>query len=296
MEIDTITSKINALSLDGSDQSRDCPNQYGNSTGKDGNSTDQYMDCPNQYENSTYQYEDSMDTYMTELEYFYKTVCKKHTTKCHPTTVKGFDGISFKELKALYSIYKNRYVNVTTADFRSRVFFTEGYVWSNGVQQYYWYIHHINMQEIAANIPEEIGDLTRLSTLNYSWNELVEVPSTVWNLSLLQSLDLSHNCLDSIPEAISGLTNLRSLYLNHNSIETVPSSLYELSRVQYVDLSYNPIRSMPPGIEKMKSLTVLRLHHTYMRQYPKGADKIIRLMVEDLHADYNSKCISWRHI
>lgn len=283
MEVDTIVSGISELSLESKGMNGTIESDNG-----EGYECEQSKDDDEGYESS------KDDEYMADLEHFYRTVCKKHTAKCHPTTVKGFDHISFRELEALYSIYKSRYGDMPASVFRSRVMFSEGYVWVNKVQQYYWYIHHINMQEIAANMPEEVGELTHLSSLNYSWNELLTVPDTVWNLSLLQSLDLSHNSLTTVPEAISGLVNLRSLYLNHNNIKTVPSALYTLSLLRYIDLSYNPIRSMPRGIHKMKSLVTIRLHHTYMRQYPEGTDKTMKLSAkETLNGDYDSKCISW---
>lgn len=263
MEVEEIICSINTLSLDSNDTAME-------------------------------EEQDSSDEkYFSELKLFYEQ-CKKHNSKTNPKTVEGMNNIMFSELEALYRVYCSRYIDISIEEFKSRLCFSQGYNWINGKQHYYWYVSMLDMNDIAAQIPDNIGSLSRLSDLIYSWNELTSVPSTVWKLSLLQHLDLSHNELEIIPTAVDGLTNLRSLYLNHNKIKEVPNTLYNLQLLRYVDLSYNPLRNMPPGIEKMKSLTTLRLHHTYMRQYPKGAEQKIGLVMEQLYSDYTTKCISYR--
>ncbi|VVA22054.1 PREDICTED: LRR receptor [Prunus dulcis] len=75
-------------------------------------------------------------------------------------------------------------------------------------------------------IPEQIGSMVELSTLNLSMNQLTgEIPSSIGKLCLLETLDLSHNLLSGhIPQNFSSLTFLSHLNLSYNNlIGKIPS-------------------------------------------------------------------------
>ena len=81
---------------------------------------------------------------------------------------------------------------------------------------------------MSGDIPSELGNLTNLTTLNLSDNELSgEIPSELGNLTNLESLYLDHNALSGeIPSELGDLTNLRRLYLAGNSLTgCIPESL-----------------------------------------------------------------------
>ncbi|XP_020417622.1 receptor-like protein 12 [Prunus persica] len=88
-----------------------------------------------------------------------------------------------------------------------------------------------NMIDLSSNnfegeIPEQVGRLVELSTLNLSMNRLIgEIPSSIGKLRWLETLDLSHNQLSGhIPQNFSSLTSLSHLNLSYNNlIGKIPS-------------------------------------------------------------------------
>ena len=57
------------------------------------------------------------------------------------------------------------------------------------------------------SIPESIGDLTSLYTLNIAGNQVTSIPESIGNLINLVGLHLSNNQLTSLPESICNLHN-----------------------------------------------------------------------------------------
>lgn len=236
------------------------------------------------------------DGYMNELKRFYEDILYNRRHRSKKNIAKpGFESIQFKELEALYAIYKNRYRDITLPQLMNRIsLYRRGYICKEINQwRYYWKMKYVNMKYIAANIPDEIECLTELVDLDYSWNEIANIPICIWNMSTLQYLNLSHNYIDYIPDSISNMTSLKSLSLDHNIITVIPDIIYTLPRLRYVDLSYNPIKSLPPGISKMKSIVTFRIHHTYIKEWPYEATMTSGLATHDLYGDYNEDDVSY---
>ncbi len=53
-----------------------------------------------------------------------------------------------------------------------------------------------------SSIPEQIGDLTALTSLNLACNRLTILPEQIGNLTALTSLDLSDNRLTALPHSL----------------------------------------------------------------------------------------------
>ena len=86
--------------------------------------------------------------------------------------------------------------------------------------------------DLTAEIPSELGNLTNLDSLNLSYNELTgEIPSELGNLTNLTALVLDSNQLTGpIPPELGNLTNLTVLWLPSNPlIGTLPLSLINLA-------------------------------------------------------------------
>ncbi|PQQ18899.1 LRR receptor-like serine/threonine-protein kinase GSO2 [Prunus yedoensis var. nudiflora] len=84
----------------------------------------------------------------------------------------------------------------------------------------------LSSNSFEGEIPEEVGSLHELGTLNLSMNGLTgEIPSSIGNLHWLETLDLSHNRLSGrIPQSFSSLTSLSHLKLSDNNlIGKIPS-------------------------------------------------------------------------
>lgn len=133
---------------------------------------------------------------------------------------------------------------------------------------------------------DTFANLTKLQTLDMSYNNLVVLPSNLFcNLDSLRILnlthselddarsiglgtmensncltelvilDLSYNILKSIPDGIfASLESLKILYLNNNQLsELYPYAFSGLSRLQSLDLSNNRISHLPEQIFQQSS-------------------------------------------
>ena len=79
-----------------------------------------------------------------------------------------------------------------------------------------------------ASVPEWLGNLTALTTLNLNGNQLASVPESLGNLTALTELDLSVNQLASLPGSLGNLTALTSLRLDRNQLTALPALLANL--------------------------------------------------------------------
>lgn len=109
----------------------------------------------------------------------------------------------------------------------------------------------------------ELGDLSSLTSLNLSYNELSgPLPPEIGNLSNLTWLGLSGNELSgTIPPEIGGLPNLRALYLRENDLSgPVPPEVGNLSSLRVLELQDNALSgAVPAKIGNLSSLKRLDL-------------------------------------
>jgi internalin A len=109
-------------------------------------------------------------------------------------------------------------------------------------------------------LPESIGQLTRLQGLYLYKNQLASLPEVIGQLTRLQVLDLNNNQLASLPESIGQLTRLQGLHLNNNQLASLPESIGQLTQLQELDLSGNQLASLPEALRQLESLKELYLH------------------------------------
>ncbi|CAL5334536.1 unnamed protein product [Camellia sinensis] len=141
---------------------------------------------------------------------------------------------------------------------------------------------------LTGSIPEEIGSLSKLTTLYLSANyhlegllpltlgnltQLVQlhisntnisgpIPSCIGQLTNLNNLDLSLNHFNgSIPREIGKLKNLVEMNINGNILSgPIPSSIFQLTNLTTLDLSLNHFNgSIPPEIGKLENLVKMHL-------------------------------------
>ncbi|XP_072079224.1 receptor-like protein 9DC3 isoform X2 [Arachis hypogaea] len=82
-------------------------------------------------------------------------------------------------------------------------------------------IMDLSENKFEGEIPDVIGELHRLKSLNLSYNNLIgPIPPSLGNLTNLESLDLSSNMLDgNIPAELVNLNSLEVLNLSNNHLE-----------------------------------------------------------------------------
>ena len=88
----------------------------------------------------------------------------------------------------------------------------------------------------TVNIPDDVGNLKKLESLQLSKNRLSTIPVTLNKLSALNKVVLSHNLLTKFPIQLCNLKHIDLLDLSHNKITEVPD---EVRSVHAVELNLN---------------------------------------------------------
>jgi C-terminal of Roc, COR, domain/Ras of Complex, Roc, domain of DAPkinase/Leucine rich repeat len=138
-------------------------------------------------------------------------------------------------------------------------------------------------------LPETIGDLTNLMTLdlgcNYEdgfasgGNQLTFLPESLGCLSQLQVLDLTNNNLTELPQSIGNLSRLKELNLQSNGLTDFPESVYKLCNLEELDLQNNNLRRLPRNISKIPNLKSLNLIFNELRTLPGSFKNLHQLQI-----------------
>ena len=108
----------------------------------------------------------------------------------------------------------------------------------------------LSNNQLTGAIPPELGDLSKLTKLNLSNNRLSgAIPSNLGRLNSLKSLSLSQNELSgAIPAELAGLSELQTLRLRENQLtESIPSALGRLAKLSSLVLSNNQLTGTIPS-------------------------------------------------
>ena len=128
-----------------------------------------------------------------------------------------------------------------------------------------------------AAVPESLGNLTALTTLSLSGNQLAAVPESLGNLTALTTLDLSGNQLAAVPESRGNLTALTTLDLSGNQLTAVPDWLANLTALTTLDLSGNQLTAVPDWVANLTALTTLDLHGNQLAAVPDWVGNLTAL-------------------
>jgi Leucine-rich repeat (LRR) protein len=97
--------------------------------------------------------------------------------------------------------------------------------------------------------------------------QLAWVPDWIGRLTRLRTLDLGHNLLSSLPDSMAGLQALEILYIHDNRLSVLPAWIGELRGLTYLNAAENGLRVMPP-LAGLESLIELRLMHNRLTGVP----------------------------
>lgn len=109
-------------------------------------------------------------------------------------------------------------------------------------------------------LPREIQFFSNLHFLSLAGMHLVTLPNELGNLMSLTSLDCLDNDLDSLPPSLVNLTNLMSLKLNNNLFNSVPNEILMMTSLHGFYISENQICTIPDFIGHLTNLEELSLN------------------------------------
>ncbi|XP_052197946.1 plant intracellular Ras-group-related LRR protein 4-like [Diospyros lotus] len=134
-------------------------------------------------------------------------------------------------------------------------------------------------------LPDSIGKLSSLITLDLSDNRIVALPATIGGLSSLTKLDLRSNRITELPDSIGDLLTLVFLDLSGNRITSLPATFARLVRLEELDLSSNNLHALPESIGSLISLKKLNVETNNIEEIPHAIGQCSSL--REIRADYN---------
>lgn len=134
-------------------------------------------------------------------------------------------------------------------------------------------------------LPDSIGKLSSLISLDLSDNRIVAIPTTIGGLSSLTKLDLHSNRISELPDSIGDLLSLIYLDLRANQLSSLPATFGRLVRLQELDLSSNHLSVLPDFIGSLVSLRKLNVETNDIEEIPHSIGRCASL--KELRADYN---------
>lgn len=134
-------------------------------------------------------------------------------------------------------------------------------------------------------LPDSIGKLSTLITLDLSENRIATLPTTIGSLGSLTKLDLHSNRISALPETISNLFSLAILDLRANQLNSLPATIGKLLNLEELDLSSNNLNQLPESIGMLTKLKKLIIETNNLEEVPHTIGQCTSL--KELRADYN---------
>jgi Leucine-rich repeat (LRR) protein len=128
-------------------------------------------------------------------------------------------------------------------------------------------------------VPESIGQLANLQSLDLGQNQLTVVPESIGQLANLLELTVIFNELESLPESIGGSRNLKKLYAHHNQLMILPDSVRELANLNTLMIGDNRIISVPEWIGHLSNLQNLDLDGCRLTKLPEWVRRLNGLTI-----------------
>jgi len=137
-----------------------------------------------------------------------------------------------------------------------------------------WYVKD---EEKLTELPESLGKLTQLQSLDLSRNGLTTLPEWLGQLTQLRSLSLSRTGLITLPEWLRRLAQLQSLDLSFNYLRVLPEWLGQITQLQSLDLSSNQLTELPEWLGQLNQLVSLNLFSNRLSILPSSLGQLRQL-------------------
>ncbi|KAJ9457436.1 Plant intracellular Ras-group-related LRR protein 5 [Diplonema papillatum] len=124
-------------------------------------------------------------------------------------------------------------------------------------------------------LPDEVKILKPNLTVLHIDNcyQLSSLPPSIGNLTSLTWLNLSYNNLEALPSEIGKLRHLERLHVNNNRLSELPHEIWNLKQLQELQADTNHIKALPSGVLEMRSLRTLFVHNNPLLRPDDVADE-----------------------
>ena len=144
----------------------------------------------------------------------------------------------------------------------------------------------LNQNSLSGALPEQIGLLRSITTLNLSRNRISSLPNTIGGMEELVTLKVSHNRLSTVPEALVECSQLRELHLSSNCIKELPMHLGKCTSLCVLDVQSNVIVEIPSNFACLVNLKEVFLGKNLLRALPLDIETLCKT-VNKFHLDRN---------
>lgn len=132
---------------------------------------------------------------------------------------------------------------------------------------------HLRFLCLAGNmiesLPNQIGQLECLETLDLSDNALHRLPHTVGRLRRLTKLVLNGNYIHQLPSEIGHLHRLEELHIRKNRLTNIPVQLSQCTSLEELQMDDNPgLVSIPTRLFNLPALTYVSAERCNLFQLP----------------------------
>lgn len=110
-------------------------------------------------------------------------------------------------------------------------------------------------------LPDAIGRLTALHTLDASGNALRDLPTALAECTALHTVVLAQNAFRRMPLALTQVATLHHLDASHNELMDLPTETQNWQLLHTLDLSHNQFEALPPALAGLPRLHTLDMSH-----------------------------------
>ncbi|KAM8877887.1 leucine-rich repeat-containing protein 28 isoform 1-T3 [Synchiropus picturatus] len=136
------------------------------------------------------------------------------------------------------------------------------------------YMKRNSLTTLPDNLAQKLPNLIELYLHS---NNIVMIPEAIGNLARLQSLDLSNNSLLHLCPEIGRLRSLRHLRLSNNHLKSLPAEIGDLKDLETLEISLNQLVSLPFRLHRCISLQTLIADHNKLSYIPRHLSLLNRL-------------------
>lgn len=144
-------------------------------------------------------------------------------------------------------------------------------------------------------LPEGLGRLRHLRTLDVDHNLLPSFPAPLLELAALEELDCSGNRhLRALPEGIAALRRLKILWLSGTGLASLPEGLCQLNALESLMLDGNQLQVLPADFGRLQRLKMLNLSSNLLGEFPSAILALSSL--EELYLSRNQLTMLPSHL